>query len=87
MSNRGKTDIPHETSPSHAVRNKMDTHTNTCCAGSNWQVLELTGEACEVNPFLESYKPGCKVPIACCATIYTDKETELEYLLVADQML
>jgi hypothetical protein len=36
----------------------MDTHADTCCAGANWALMDLTGNICEVTPFLESYEPG-----------------------------
>jgi hypothetical protein len=44
--------------------NEMDSHDDTCCTGANWTVLELTGEVCEVMPFLESYDPVEEIPMA-----------------------
>jgi hypothetical protein len=52
----------------------MDTHADTCCAGANWSLMELTGEVCDVNPFLNSY-------------VWTDQTDSMEYLLVGDQTL
>jgi hypothetical protein len=65
----------------------MDTHADTCCAGSNWSVLEYTGQLCEVTLFLSSYETVTEIPIACCCTVWTDKMDSSEYLLVGDQML
>jgi hypothetical protein len=65
----------------------MDTHADTCCAGANWSLLELTGEVCDVNPFLDSYQPMNEIPVARCCTVWTDQMTSTEYLLVGDQML
>jgi hypothetical protein len=49
--------------------------------------MELTGEVCNVTPFLESYQPIQEIPVARCCTVWTDQNTSIEYLLVADQML
>ena len=65
----------------------MDTHANTSCVGANWSLMELTGELCDVNPFLASYQPVQSVPVARCCTVWTDQADGAEYLLVADQML
>ena len=65
----------------------MDTHADTCCAGSNWSLLETTGEFCEVSPFLGTYEPVSEIPLARCCTVWTDQSNSTEHLLVADQML
>ena len=75
------------TTVGHIAYNELDTHADTCCAGANWTILELTGEVCEVTPFLDSYHPKQQVPLARCATVWTDPDTSTEYLLVCDQML
>jgi hypothetical protein len=59
----------------------MGTHADTCCAGANWALMDLTGDICEVTPFLESYEPVNEVPV------WTSPQTGKESLLVADQML
>ena len=79
--------VPHPTEANHYARNEMDTHADTSCAGSNWTPLEFTGEICEVSPFLNSYKPVSQIPVAKCCTVWMDKTTSQEYLLVGDQML
>jgi hypothetical protein len=50
--------------------------------------MELTGEICDVNPFLASYQPVQEIPVALCCTVWTADQTDsMEYLLVGDQML
>jgi hypothetical protein len=49
--------------------------------------MELTGEVCDVNPFLNSYDPVTEIPVARCCMVWTDQESSMEYLIVADQML
>ena len=79
---------PHEqTTPGHVSRNEMDTHADTCCAGSNWSLLETTGQFCEVSPFLSTYEPVSEIPLARCCTVWMDQSDSSEHLLVGDQML
>jgi hypothetical protein len=50
--------------------------------------MELTGKICNVNPFLAPlYQLVQEIAVARCCTIWTDQNTSMEYLLVADQML
>ena len=53
-----------QTSEGNIARNEMDTHANTCCARANWSLMELTGEICDVNPFLDTYQPIAEIPVA-----------------------
>jgi hypothetical protein len=76
-----------QTQASHIARNEMDMHADTCCARSNWSVLEYTGELCKVTPFLSSDEPVTEIPISRCCTVWTDQRDSSEYLLVGDQML
>ena len=71
----------------HIAWNELDTHADTCCAGANWALLELTGDICEVTPFLDSYEPINEIPLAHCGMVWTDPMTTQDYLLVGDQML
>ena len=79
--------IPDNTSPGHTAMNELDTHADTCCAGSNWSLLEFTGQICEVAPFLDTYDPVQEIPIARCCTVWTSEDDGTEYLLVGDEML
>ena len=76
-----------QTQPGFIAQNEMDTHADTCCARSNWSVLEYTGQVCEVTPFLSSYEPVPEIPLACCCTVWTDQTDSTEYLLVSNEML
>ena len=76
-----------ETQPGFILWNEMDMHADTCCASSNWSVLEYTGQLCEVTPFLSLYEPVLEIPFARCCTVWTDQSDSSEYLLVGDQML
>jgi hypothetical protein len=49
--------------------------------------MELNGEVCDVNPFLNSYSPIQEIPVARWCTVWTDQTDSMEYLLVGDQML
>eukprot|EP00957_Ditylum_brightwellii_P128157 9774960-Ditylum_brightwellii.AAC.1 len=69
------------------ARNEIDLHTDTCCAGANWHVIDFTGEFCDDNPFLDSYEPVQEVPLVKYTTVFTDKGDGAEMLLMADQML
>jgi hypothetical protein len=62
------------------ANNEMDTHPDTSCAGANWSLMELTGEICDVNPFLASYQPVLqKIPAARCCTVWMDQTNSMEY--------
>lgn len=79
--------IKNNTVAGHIAQNELDTHADTCCAGANWTLMELTGEVCNVNPFLDSYQQIQKIPAARCCTVWTNQEDSVEYLLFSDQML
>ncbi len=87
MQSRNVSEIKYLTQPGHVSRNELDTHADTCCAGANWALMDLTGDICEVTSFLESYEPVNEVPVAKCSTVWTSPQTGREYLLVADQKL
>lgn len=63
------------TTEGHLARKEADTHADTCCAGAHWKIMELTGDVCEVTPFLDSYKPTKEIPLARCGTVWTDPST------------
>jgi hypothetical protein len=47
------------------AKNELDTHADTSCAGANWSLMSLTGEICDVNPFLASYQQLVQeIPVA-----------------------
>ena len=61
--------VPNETTVGHVARNELDTHADTSCAGSNWSLLEYSGQICEVTPFIDKYEPVPEIPIATCCTV------------------
>jgi hypothetical protein len=79
--------LPHLTTAGVIARNELDTHADTCCAGSNWKIMETTNEVCEVTPFLDSYESVKEVLVARCCTVWTSQANGREYLLVEEQML
>jgi hypothetical protein len=52
------------------ARSELDSRADTCCAGMTAQVLEYTGQTCEVYPYNPTYKPRKNVPIVKAVTAY-----------------
>ena len=60
----------------------MDTMADTCCAGSNWVLLELTGAECTVVDYRGDDKNATRnVPVATCCTVVREPATGIEYLI------
>jgi hypothetical protein len=67
---------------------ELDTHADTCVAGSNTVVLDLTGKSVSVSPFCETaYDSIEDVPIATVATAYDCPLTGRVYVLVINEAL
>jgi hypothetical protein len=47
-------------------------HADTCVAGLNFQIKELTGEYCDVASFSKEYKPMRDMPIVNASTAFTN---------------
>jgi hypothetical protein len=43
--------VPNDTVMGTIGRNEMDTDTDTCCTGVNWQLLDSSNEVFNVTPF------------------------------------
>ena len=68
--------------------NEMDTMADTCCAGSNWVLLELTGAECTVVDYRGDDRNATRnVPVATCCTVVREPATGIEYLIVGYEML
>ena len=70
-------------SPGTIGRNELNTHADTCCAGANWKLMELTNEVCDVSPFLKhicTCKGDPSWPMF--ARFWTCNDTGREILLV-----
>ena len=71
-------------------RMELDTHTETCVAGSNCVVLDLTGKVAKVSPFCEddsTTNTFDDIPIATVATAYDCPFTGRAYILVINEAL
>ena len=68
--------------------NEMDSNADTCCAGSNFVVLQMTRRTADVYPYdVSNYKPIYNVPIVSAATAYDDPITGKTYILVLHECL
>ena len=81
-------DTAHLGNQSMEGRVELDTHADTCVAGSNTVVLDLTGKLVSVSPFCEDEFDSIQdVPIATVATAYDCHETGKTYVLVINEAL
>ena len=60
----------------------MDSHADTCLAGSNFIAYELTGETLSVYGFDDDAPPLQNIPIATCMTAHTLPDGEVIILVV-----
>ncbi len=66
-----RTSAIHSTGPSDLVgRSDLDSHSNTCIAGSTYMVLEYTGVECDVFPYSDAYQLMKDIPVVQAATAY-----------------
>ena len=62
---------------------ELDMHANTCVAGSNTVLLDLTGKSVSVSPFCEAqYNSIEDVPIATVATAFDCPVTGRVYVVI-----
>ena len=67
---------------------ELDTHANTCVAGANTVVLDLTEKHVSVTPFCEEeYEPISEIPIATVATAYDCSDTDRVWVLIINEVL
>ena len=67
-------------------RCEMDSHADTCVAGSNCVILEYTGRTAEVEAYSPEY-PSKKIPIATVATAYDCPTSGATYVLIINEAL
>lgn len=79
--------VENQSSAGTVGRKELDTHADTGVAGRNWRPIEFTGDQVEVQPYSKEYTAIRDIPIAKCATVWTDQDTGTDWLLLADQML
>jgi hypothetical protein len=69
-------------------RVELDTHADTCVAGSNTAVLDLTGKVVSVSPFCDTeYESIADIPVATVATAYDCPTTGKTFILVINEAL
>jgi hypothetical protein len=66
---------------------ELDTHADTCVAGSNCIVLEETSQTVNVSAFTDTHEPLTNVPIVTAATAYDDEATGTTYILILGQAI
>ena len=70
----------------HSGRCEMDSHADTCVAGSNCTMLELTERTANVEAYSPEY-PSKKIPIATVATAYDCPNSGATYVLIVNKAL
>ena len=68
----------------------FDSHADTSAGGSNFIMLDRPEQVhnhVDVSPFSDEYEPIKGIPVATCATAYTDPVNGEVYILVFHQML
>ena len=66
---------------------ELDSHADTCCAGSSFRLIEYTGQTCTVAPFTTTLSELKDIPIVKAATAYDDPITGETLVLVLAQAL
>ena len=61
------------------VRNECDTHADTCCAGSSWELMELTDIECEVSGFSPELGVHNKIPVATVVSLWVNPADRQNY--------
>ena len=77
----------YHTEEGHSARCEMDSHADTCVVGSNFRLIELTGDTADVYPYNEKYEAITDVPIVWAATAWTNPETGETVILDCFQAL
>ena len=80
-------DPTHYTDQGHMARCELDSHADTCVLGSNFKLIELTGEVVDVVPYHEEYDAKKDVPIVSAATAWTHTDTGETFILDYHQAL
>jgi hypothetical protein len=73
--------------PGTEARNELDTRADTIVAGVNFVLLSHTGQYCNVHGFSSEQAAISDIPVARVATVWTDKESGLSYLLIINEAL
>ena len=82
-----RTNPAYITTPGHTAKCELDMHADTCVAGANFFLEELTGETADVVPYNDGYAPKKDVLIAMASTAWTCPQTGKTFILVFHQVL
>jgi hypothetical protein len=66
---------------------ELDSHADTCVAGSNCVVMEVTNQTVNVSAFTEAHGVMENIPIVTAATAIDDEETGITYILILGQCI
>ena len=80
-------DPTHHSDQGHMARCELDSPADTCVLGSNFKLIELTGEVVDVVPYHEEYNMKKDVPIVSAATAWTHPDTGEMFILDYHQAL
>ena len=83
----GVHDLTHHTDQGHMARCELDSHADTCVLGSNFKLIELTGEVVDVVPYHKEYDAKKDVPIVSAAMAWTHPDTGETFILDYHQAL
>ena len=61
---------------------ELDSHADTCVAGSNCVMLGEPSRTVTVHPYSDEYKPMQNIPIGTAATVWVDPSNGANYLLL-----
>ena len=61
---------------------ELDSHADTCVAGSNCVMLGEPSRTVTVHPYSDEYKPMQNIPIGTAATVWVDPSNGTNYLLL-----
>ena len=59
----------------HVAWNDIDIRVETCCEGSNLNLMGLSGQVWKVTPFLDLYDMVIKIPLVCYKAVSASKTT------------
>jgi hypothetical protein len=68
-------------------RSDLDSHADTCVAGSNTIPLRYTDQKVSVSPFIGEYQPISNIPVATVATAWDDPRDGSTTVLIINEAL
>jgi len=65
---------------------EIDSHTDTCCLGTNFIPLYFTGKVYDVSPFLDTMTPQTNIEICSGAMAYDNVEGNTKILVINEAL-